>query len=59
MTVSYLKKAKGTLRGVATPEIPIVSAGEGYDLPVVVDVTDATGDSVFRARILMWMSPKR
>ena len=59
MTVSYLKKAKGRLRGVATPDIPIVSAAEGYDLPVNVDVTDAAGDKVFNARILMWMSPKR
>ena len=59
MTVSYLKKAKGRLRGVATPEIPIVSAREGYDLPVNVDVTDAAGDKVFNARIAMWLSPKR
>lgn len=59
MTVSYLKKAKGTLRGIATPEIPIVSATQGYDLPVNVDVLDAGGDTVFNARILMWLSPKR
>lgn len=59
MTVSYLKKAKGRLRGIATPEIPIVSASEGYDLPVNVDVLDAGGDKVFNARILMWLSPKR
>lgn len=59
MTVAYLKKAKGTLRGVATPEIPIVSASEGYDLPVNVDVLDAAGDKVFHARITMWLSPKR
>ena len=59
MTVAYLKKAKGRLRGIATPEIPIVSAGEGYDLPVNVDVLDAAGDKVFHARILMWLSPRR
>ena len=59
MTVSYLKKAKGTLRGIATPEIPIISTGEGYDLPVKVDVLDRSGDKVFEARILMWLSPKR
>ena len=59
MTVSYLKKAKGRLRGVATPDIPIVSASEGYDLPVNVDVTDAAGDRVFHATIRMWLSPKR
>jgi hypothetical protein len=59
MTVSYLKKAKGTLRGIATPEIPIASAAEGYDLPVNVDVLDSAGDKVFQARILMWLSPRR
>jgi acyl-coenzyme A thioesterase PaaI-like protein len=59
MTVAYLKKASGDLRGVATPEIPIVSAAQGYDLPVNVDVIDAAGDKVFNARILMWLSPRR
>jgi acyl-coenzyme A thioesterase PaaI-like protein len=59
MTVSYLKKAKGTLRGVATPELPIVSAPAGYDLPVNVDVFDGAGEKVFHARILMWLSPRR
>jgi len=59
MTVAYLKKAKGTLRGIATPDIPIVSAAAGYELPVNVDVLDASGDKVFHARILMWLSPKR
>ncbi len=58
MTVAYLKKAKGTLRGIATPEIPIVSAATGYELPVNVEVLDAGGDRVFNARILMWLSPK-
>jgi acyl-coenzyme A thioesterase PaaI-like protein len=59
MTVAYLKKAKGRLHGIATPEIAIVSASEGYDLPVNVDVLDAAGDKVFNARIAMWLSPKR
>jgi acyl-coenzyme A thioesterase PaaI-like protein len=59
MTVSYLKKAKGRLRGIATPEIPIVSAATGYELPVNVDVLDRDGERVFNARITMWLSPKR
>jgi acyl-coenzyme A thioesterase PaaI-like protein len=59
MTVSYLKKAQGRLRGIATPEIPIVSAASGYDLPVNVDVLDVQGERVFNARILMWLSPRR
>jgi len=58
MTVQYLKKAKGRLRGVATPAIPIVSAKEGYELPVNVDVLDAAGERVFNAVIAMWVSPR-
>jgi hypothetical protein len=59
MTVQYLKKATGTLRGVATPKIPLVASDAGYDLPVNVDVFDAAGERVFNAVISMWMSPKR
>lgn len=59
MTVSYLRKASGTMRGVATPGIPIVSAAAGYDLPVNVDVFDPAGEKVFNAEIRMWLSPKR
>ena len=59
MTVSYLKKANGTMRSVATPEIPIVSAEAGYELPVNVDVFDPAGDKVFNAQVRMWLSPKK
>ena len=58
MTVEYLKKARGTMRAVATPEIPITDAAAGYDLPVVVSVRDPAGEEVFRARIMMWLSPR-
>jgi len=58
MTVGYLKKASGTMRGIATPMIPIVSATTGYDLPVNVDVFDPAGEKVFHAEIRMWLSPK-
>jgi hypothetical protein len=58
MTVEYLKKARGTLHAVAAPEIAIMDAASGYDLPVVVSVRDAAGEEVFRARIMMWLSPK-
>jgi acyl-coenzyme A thioesterase PaaI-like protein len=58
MTVAYLRKAKGRLRGVATPDIPIVSASEGYELPVTVAVSNAAGETVFTARIAMWLSPR-
>ncbi len=59
MTVSYLKKASGTMRAVATPDIPIASATEGYDLPINVDVFDPAGVKVFNAEIRMWLTPKR
>ncbi len=58
MTVEYLKKAKGTMHAVATPEVPLVESVEGYDLPVGVAVRDRGGEVVFRARIAMWVSPK-
>jgi len=58
MTVEYLKKARGTMHAVATPDIPIVDSAEGYELPVTVSVRDPRGEEVFRARILMWLSPK-
>ena len=58
MTVEYLKKARGTMHAVATPDIPIVESAAGYDLPVTVLVRDPQDDAVFRARIAMWLSPK-
>jgi len=58
MTVEYLKKARGTMHATATPDIAIVEADAGYELPVTVSVRDPQGDEVFRARIAMWLSPK-
>src|SRR6185295_16570106 len=49
MTVRYLKKASGTLRGVATPTIALVASDTGYELPVNVDVFDPAGERVFHA----------
>jgi len=57
MSVQYLKKARGTLRAVATPVIPIVASDAGYELPVTVDVLDGAGEKVFAASIAMWLSP--
>lgn len=59
MNVSYLKRAKGTMRAIATPQIAIISAAESYELPVNVDVLDDAGDFVFNAEIRMWLSPKK
>ena len=59
MTVEYVKKAIGTMHAVATPSIPIAASGEAYALPVEVIVSDPQGETVFRATITMWLSPKR
>ncbi len=59
MTVQYLKKAKGRMRGVATPTIPLLASGSGYELPVNVDVFDPAGERVFNAEIRMWLSSVR
>ena len=59
MTVEYLKKAVGSLRGIATPELAVRTSDEGYEWPVGVQVTDAAGEAVFRACIMMWVSPRK
>jgi acyl-coenzyme A thioesterase PaaI-like protein len=58
MTVSYLKKASGTMHGIATPMIALESRDSAYDLPINVDVLDQSGVKVFHAEIRMWLSPK-
>jgi acyl-coenzyme A thioesterase PaaI-like protein len=58
MTVEYLKKARGTMHAIATPDTAIVEAPGGYELPVTVSVRDPQDDEVFRARIAMWISPR-
>jgi len=59
MTVEYLKKAVGSQHALATPEFPPQHSTEGYELPMHVVVTDPQGDAVLKARISMWISPKR
>src|SRR5688572_31462540 len=59
MTVEYLKKATGTLHGVATPDIALVESPSGYELPVTVLVSNDAGEAVFRASLAMWVSPRR
>lgn len=59
MTVEYLKKAQGTLHAVATFDQPPHAADAGYALPARVQITDPGGETVFRAIIDMWVSPKR
>lgn len=59
MTVEYLKKAVGTMHGVATPETAAPIAAVAHEWPVRVEVMDGAGETVFRARVLMWVSPRR
>lgn len=59
MSVEYLKRAVGTLHGVATPEAVAQASNDGYEWPVAVQVADAAGEAVFRARVMMWVSPRK
>lgn len=59
MSVEYLKKAVGTMRAAATPGFEPHAADDGYELPFDVVVADPVGDTVFRARIAMWISPRK
>ena len=58
MTVEYLKKATTSLVAAARPldDAPDWSRAGHYGVEVLV--TDAAGETVFRAEISMWVSPK-
>lgn len=59
MTVEYLRKAETDLRGICECD-PLPEFGAvGFDWPVTVNVQDREGQTVFRAVITMWISPKR
>jgi acyl-coenzyme A thioesterase PaaI-like protein len=58
MTVEYLKKAATDLRAVADVD-PLPAFGAAADFPVNVRVLDAAGETVFRAVITMWVSPRK
>lgn len=58
MTVEYLKKAETDLRAVATP-VGEMDLSQPGPYPVEVVVSDTAGTAVFRARITMWVSPKK
>jgi acyl-coenzyme A thioesterase PaaI-like protein len=59
MAVEYLAKARGDMHASATPERAAVESAEGYAWPVRISVRDDAGTEVFRARIEMWLSPRR
>ncbi|SIR90560.1 hotdog fold domain-containing protein [Williamsia sterculiae] len=59
MTVQYLKKARGELRGVATvDDLSGISADEAREVVVGVRITDPSGAIVVRADVTMWISPR-
>ncbi|MGH8493162.1 MAG: hotdog fold domain-containing protein [Moraxellaceae bacterium] len=58
MTVEYLKKAETDLLAKATLESQPASGFTG-ECPALVEVRDTTGDLVFRACIIMWVSPQK
>lgn len=57
MTVEYLKKAETDLKAVATID-PMPTFVEAFDLPITVNVTDTNDQTVVRAVINMWITPK-
>jgi len=58
MQVEYLKPARGTL--IVTASVPSISAeGIPGECPVSVEARDAGGETVFTARIAMWISRRR
>lgn len=59
MSVEYLARAKGSMHAVASPMTPLGEVNAGCEWPVQVEVTDPTGTPVFRARIMMWVSPRK
>ena len=59
MSVEYLSRAKGSMHAVATPGAPLGDVNGGREWPVRVEVTDPAGTPVFRAHIMMWLSPRK
>lgn len=58
MTVKYLKKAETDLRAVARLD-PLPRFDAASELPVTVNVMDASGQEVLSAVITMWVSPRK
>ncbi len=57
MAVEYLRKAETDVQAHAS--LPEVAEGPGRDVPVKVEVKDRGGETVCRAVITMWVSPRR
>lgn len=60
MSVEYLSRAKGSMHAVAVPEMALPPVGDaGQEWPVRVEIVDPAGMTVFRARVMMWVSPRK
>lgn len=59
MSVEYLSKAVGSMHAVATPDTPLGDVEAAREWPVRVEVTGPAGTPVFRAHIMMWISPRK
>ncbi len=59
MTVDYLKKADTDLTAIATPADANFVWNEGCDYLVNVEVKNTRNETVFKAVISMWVSPKK
>jgi uncharacterized protein (TIGR00369 family) len=57
MQVEYLRKAASDVEAVA--RVAEVAHGEARDVPVTVDVKDRSGETVCRAVITMWVTPRK
>jgi acyl-coenzyme A thioesterase PaaI-like protein len=57
MTVEYLKKAQSDLHAIATLDAQ-PECGAAAEVPVTVNVVDEQQQTVVRAVITMWVSPK-
>ncbi len=57
MSIEYVKKARGTIRGATDCPIPTSSARREFDVPVVM--TDSSGDVVARAVLRSLVGPKK
>ncbi len=57
MTVDYLRKATTGVEAVAT--VGAITEGPAREVPVAVEIRDASGQAVCRATIAMWVSPRK
>jgi len=56
LSITYLKKARGTLTAECRCEVPVVDAETSFD--VHTDVRDASGDVVARATVTWRLAPR-